>query len=158
MLNTDVGSNQAEAYSSVAHADDYHQKRGNTAWALLDLDKKEAALRNASDYLTIIYVARWAGERVDDNQALDWPRRMFPGSDAGITLLPLALLNANASLALRASNGPLIDDLDAEIIEETIGPITTRYAPGAVRQKSYPEINGMLAPLLIPKSNVFVRI
>lgn len=158
MLNTDVGGNQAEAYSPVSHADDYHQKRGNNAWALLDLDKKEAALRNATDYLTIIYSARWRGERVDDNQALDWPRRLFADSDAGILELPIALLNANASLALRAAAGALIDDLDAEVIEETIGPITTKYAPGAARQKSYPEINGMLAPLLMPKSNVFIKV
>ena len=92
MLNTDIGSNQAEAYSPVSHADDYHQKRGNNAWALLDLDKKEAALRNATDYLTIIYSARWRGERVDDNQALDWPRRLFANSDAGILELPMILL------------------------------------------------------------------
>lgn len=153
MLNTEIGSPDAEAYCSVERADTYHEKRGAAAWAALTESQKEAALRLATDYLTQTYRMRWAGSRVDDVQALDWPRNFVPRVDGSEAFypsdaIPKELIFASAELALRSVSGPLIEDTEPPVIEETIGPITTRYAPSASQRKKYPAIERMLVPLL----------
>ena len=48
---TGAGLADADSYCSQADADAYHDDRGNGAWALLDSDAKDAALRKATDYM-----------------------------------------------------------------------------------------------------------
>lgn len=80
----------------------------------------EAALRNATIYLDTKYVFR--GERVTDEQALEWPRTTAN--------LPRQLVFACCELAVRARMAPLWRDVDpsAQVIEDTIGPLTTKFA------------------------------
>lgn len=163
MLNTETGSPDAEAYCSVVQADAYHEKRGAASWAALTESQKEAALRLATDYLTRAYQPRWAGNRTNDVQALDWPRALVPRPGVGAFYpddeIPKELIGASAELALKSVSGPLIEDIEPPVIEETIGPITTRYAAGASQSKKYPAVDRLLAPLLAGGGGVkFVRV
>jgi hypothetical protein len=158
-----TGKADAESYCSVAFATAYHDARGNTAWAGLASDTvREQMLRKATDYMAI-YRDRWAGFRVTTTQALDWPRYEVPMKDAAsgsawtayyaMDAVPAALARACAELALRAIDGDLNEDLDAPVIEETVGPITTRYAQGTRQTKRYPAIDALLLPFFTGGEN-----
>lgn len=156
-----TGKADAESYISVSDASSYHSARGNAAWAALASDTvREQCLRKATEYLTQVYGQAWAGYRVTTTQALDWPRYEVPRRDIGAvgyllafwsaTEVPEPVKRACAELALRASSGDLLGDVGRPTIEETVGPITVRYAEGARQTTRYPAIEGMLAPLLGP--------
>ena len=56
--------------------------------------------------------------------------------------------NACAELAFRAASGELAADQGQAVTERTVGPITTKYAPGSVATKRYVAVDRLLAPLL----------
>lgn len=154
-LTVEIGtaSSTSEAYCDVAYADSYFAARGHTLWAGLVTGDKEAALRRAADYLTATYRTRWAGRRVSATQALDWPRYQAPNADAFAAYypsdsIPREVVQANAELALRAAAGELIEDLEPPVASESVGPVSTTYFQGASREKKFPAIDRMLAPLL----------
>lgn len=122
----------AVSLASVAFADDYHAARGNDAWAALTPEKKEAALVRATDYISQAYGQRWQGARVTSAQALDWPRLgvVVNGFPVDAEAVPVAVANACAELALRASKGPLAPDVGRLKQSVTVGPISTTYAAG----------------------------
>ena len=155
-----TGLATAESYTSVAAADQYHSERGNSAWALLTTAAKEQALRLATDYMVQTYRLRWAGYRVTAVQALDWPRYFVPIKDSPggygtlpayypYNTIPAAVASACADLALRASSGTaLAADLDRPTIEESVGPITVKYAAGARQALVYRAVDNLLNPML----------
>jgi hypothetical protein len=149
----------AESYISVADATTYHANRGNAAWAAVaDDPTREQLLRKATDFMVGAYRQRWMGYRAKSTQALDWPRYEVPMPDAVMNNqymayypyneVPAVVQRACAELALRAIDGDLASDLEAPVIQETIGPVTVRYAEGARQNKVYQAIEAMLAPLL----------
>lgn len=140
IVEDNTGLPNAEAYISVADADTYHANRGNAAWAALDTPAKEAALRKATDYMGVVYGTRWAGERLKQDQALDWPR--------GVEGVPDAVKRASAELALRSVTSELLADQGPAVKSETVGPISVTYADGASQAQRYPYVDGLLAALL----------
>lgn len=142
-----TGLANAEAYISVADADAYFAARGNAAWAALTTGAKEAALRKGADYLEGY---RWKGERLTGTQALAWPRSgaVVDGYELAAAVLPAALVRANAELAVRAAAGDLSADAGAQVVSETVGPISVTYAAGARQQTRYEAVERMLAALL----------
>jgi len=162
VVESGAGLAGAESYCSVAFATAYHEARGNTAWAALASDTvREQQLRKATDYMAV-YRDRWAGYRATTAQALDWPRYDVPVKDAAYgavmayydsDTVPAAVARACAELALRAIDGDLNEDLDAPVIEETVGPITTRYAQGTRQTKRYPAIDALLMPFFAGGEN-----
>jgi hypothetical protein len=149
----------SEAYISVTDADAYFAARGNTSWAALGTPAKEAALRNATEFMGQRYRLRWQGFRVLQTQALDWPRYEVPMPDApggygsfpayyDYKSVPQAVQRACAELALRASAGPLSPDVGAQKAEVTVGPITTKYVPGTRQSTLYTAVEALLLPLL----------
>lgn len=88
----------AESLASVEFADDYFDKRGNTAWLDLDTSAKEAALRIAADYIETHYGTMFRGYRVNPAQALSWPRAGAAKTNVGYTSdftgNPMRMLNA----------------------------------------------------------------
>lgn len=72
-LNVTPGASNADSYASLADANAYFSDRGVTAWTGTD-PTKEAALRKATAYLDNAYRGKWRGVRVNDDQALAWPR------------------------------------------------------------------------------------
>lgn len=154
---TGAGSATAETLCSVDAADAHHAARGAAAWDALTTDEKEQSLRRATDYMGQTYRLRWAGARVSDVQALDWPRFDVPRRDLGSLLgggfyasdsVPAEVVKACAELAIRAAAGELAADAGQSVIERTVGPITTKYAPGSTATKRYRAVDAMLAPFL----------
>lgn len=74
VVETGVGDPDANSYASVEFADDYISMNpfASTQWDLLDTDEKEKLLARAS--FIIDRRVKWAGERVDRDSGLRWPR------------------------------------------------------------------------------------
>jgi len=139
------GRSDAEAYMSVADADTYHANRGNAAWAALTADAKEQALRRAADYMNAVYGGAWRGSRMTIAQALDWPRTcvIVP------TPIPGEIARANAELALRAAASELLADQGAQVVSETVGPVSVTYAAGARQTTRFAFVEAMLSRWLV---------
>lgn len=161
---TGTGSATAESFCSVADADAYHAARGVTLWATLSTTEKEQALRRGTDYMSQTYRLRWTGYRKNDTQALDWPRydAVKPDSTVGRfmayfadNIVPTEVRNACAELAFRAASGELAADVGQAVTERTVGPITTKFAPGSVAVKRYVAVDRLLAPLLADGGNSY---
>lgn len=144
-----TGLPNAEAYISTTDADTYHSNRGNAAWAALGAPAKEAALRQATDFMGA--ALRWSGVRATAIQALDWPRTgtELNGFPVAANVVPEPVRRACAELALRASAGSLLPDAEPVVLEETVGPLTTKYAaPSASGAGMFPAVVAMLSGLL----------
>jgi hypothetical protein len=161
-----TGKANAESYISAADAGTYHTSRGNAAWADLSEPEQEAALRRATDYMLQTYRQRWSGYRKYTTQALDWPRLNVEIRDTtlyGITyvetnVVPAEVKRACAELALRASEGALLDDLDPEVTSESVGSISVTYAPGARQIKKYPAIDRLLGAYLCDSGSGTIKL
>lgn len=141
-----TGKADAEAYITVADADTYFAARGNAAWAALTTDAKEQALRLGADYMEAVYGSRWKGDRVSMTQALSWPRDgvVVNGFEVSDDIVPVPVARANAELAVRASAGTLLVDQGAQVVSETVGPISVTYAEGARQYTRYAYVDGLL--------------
>lgn len=159
----------AESYITLADATAHHAAMGNAAWAALATDDlREQALRRAASYMVQIYRPLWAGYRKTSTQALDWPRYSVPAQDLAVIgtagyyaddVVPAEVRKACAELALRAAAGTLLADESREVVEQTVGPITTKYRPGSGQAKRYPAIDGLLSGLLsTPRAGVAMRL
>lgn len=133
IIETGAGLPNAESYASVAAADVRNAALGVTDWAALAEPAKEVALRRATQFMLASYRGRWAGRRVYQAQALDWPR--WNVEVDGFTLpsnsVPSDVVNACIDLAARAGRGEeLMPDLDVgnnQIKRDKTGPLETEY-------------------------------
>ena len=127
----------------VANANSYVDHTSLAAFALergvtisaVQADR-EVLLFKAMDYLAR-YANQWKGERVDEDQELEWPRANVVLYGSGpylpITEIPAELKNAQMALAMAAVNTTILPtattDSKGPIIEETVhGAVTVRYA------------------------------
>lgn len=139
------GLSDANTYVSLAYADGYHALRGNAAWAAAGQSARESALVRATDHLDRAF--RWRGERRSAEQALAWPRDGAAGDDGRLlNNVPAALRRACAELALRALAADLAPDRprDGRVQSESVGPVSTTWAPGAPGGTRRPAIEGSL--------------
>ncbi len=159
------GLANSEAYISVADADAHFSARSNATWAALTDAQKEAALRNATDYMTQTYRLRWKGTRVSATQALDWPRAMVERPDYaytganGYTMIdgayyfpsnevPAEVARACAILALTASASDLAPNVGRLKSRVKVGPIETEYVAGSSALTRYTAVDDLLKPFL----------
>ncbi len=158
VVENGTGMPTAEAYCSVAEASSYHSARGNAAWEALDSEVQEQTLRAASAYMVGEYRMRWAGVRLTEAQALDWPRSLVPRRDVAFgayypnDAVPAEVKAACASLALRAVTAPLLKDQTQRKSSVTVGPISTTYESGSKIATTYAEVDAMLKPFLSVRS------
>lgn len=154
MLITETGAGlaDAESYASVAAADARCVSLGLTAWAALTDADKEIALRKAMIFMAT-YRTRWAGRRVYQHQALDWPRYgvAVDGFAVPSTIVPLDVVNACIDLAVRAGSGEdLLPDLDTgsnAIKRDKVGPIDTEYFQNTTdARERFVAVDALLAP------------
>ena len=133
IVETGAGLANAESYASVAAADARNAALGVTKWALLTEGAKEIALRNATVFMGANYRTRWGGRRVDQAQALDWPRYSVVVDSFPVlsTIVPVDIVNACIDLAARAGDGEeLMPDLDTGsnvVKKDKTGPLETEY-------------------------------
>ena len=145
------GKSDSESYISVADASTYHAARGNTAWAALATDAlREAALRKATDFMRQVYRSRWQGYKVNEDQALDWPRYYVEVEGYAIDsdIVPTEIKNACAELALRASAADLNPDLTQGVAREKVGQIEVEYDKASPQFTRYKAIDAILSPYL----------
>lgn len=146
-----TGVADANSYVTVAEARQYAANRGVTLSAA---DNDVAAmLIKAVDYLEA-QCCRYQGAKVDQNQALCWPRTgVYLGSaEFPSDAIPNSLKAAQNALVMAVNQGiDLLPNTTAAdyVTEETVGPITTKFAnPVAVGLS--PNLNAaeaLLAPL-----------
>lgn len=149
---TGAGLPDAESYASVVAADARCASLGLTAWAALAEVDKEIALRKAMVFMAT-YRTRWAGRRVYQHQALDWPRYnvVVDGFIVPSTTVPADVVNACIDLAVRAGSGEdLLPDLDTgsnAIKKDKTGPLETEYFQNTTdARERFVAVDALLAP------------
>jgi len=107
---------------SLAEAQDYMERMGYH-WPA-DEAKQEIALRRGTQYVVTMYSIR--------------PEFLDPVADT--------VKHATCEAALRAADGSLFSDVDAQAVtEESVGPITTKYAqPANGGQKRFGVIDALM--------------
>lgn len=162
IVETGAGVPNANSYASVAVADARRSARfdDTDAWLNADSDAKARWLVAATDFITQQYRLLWAGYRVSPSQYLDWPRYEVPMPDGPSAyspfdtfypnnIVPSEVVNATCDLAVKVMNGiDLNPDLGSAVIQETVGPITTKYAEGTRQNTFFSAVDSMLQPLL----------
>lgn len=163
IVETGTGLTNADAYCSLAFANAYLAARGYVSWAARSDGERDQAIRRATDYMLGRYRYRWAGRRVTDTQALDWPRDYVPRRDFTTVstsayyardTVPLEVQQACAELAYRAASAELNEDLQRAKRREKIGPIEFEYEPGSPQFRRYPSAEAKLAPFLFSQSSI----
>lgn len=151
-IETGAGLADAESYASVAAADVRCASLGLTAWTALAEADKEIALRKAALFMST-YRTRWAGCRVYQRQALDWPRYnvFVDGFTVPSTAVPVDVVNACIDLAVRAGRGEeLLPDLDTgsnAIKKDKTGPLETEYFQNTTDARDrFVAVDALLAP------------
>lgn len=149
----------ANAYISLADANQYHENYGNpAAWSGATDADKEAAIRQATQFLDMEFGPFFKGTRADTEQALLWPRTNVYAVDGfwyPHDEIPQRLKDATAYLALRVIGGDTLapDQTDpGDIKKETykVGPITEskEYVGGKGQEKYYRLAVNILSDLL----------
>ena len=151
-IETGAGLSDAESYASIAAADVRCASLGLAAWAALAVADKEIALRKAMIFMAT-YRTRWAGRRVYQHQALDWPRYnvVVYGFIVPSTIVPDDVVNACIDLAVRAGSGEyLLPDLDTgsnAIKKDKTGPLETEYFQNTTdARERFVAVDALLAP------------
>jgi len=151
------GKSNADSYVTLEGCDEYHASMGNTAWVVDNEDAdniaaRETAIRKATAFIDRKYNGRFLGRRQGTSQALMWPRWNAIDEDGFVIEdVPDAVKYATCEAALRAFQGmDLMPDMErgGQVIQETIGPISTTYAAGAPAGTRYDMIEGLLRSCL----------
>ena len=133
-ITVEDGSNVANANSfvTIAEARSYAGARGVTL-PVAD-DSLAVMLIKACDYLEA-QANRYQGEITNESQALQWPRIdvYISGSKTAFpsNAIPKQIKSAQSSLVVAISEGvDIMPNYSAAdfVTEETVGPITTKYA------------------------------
>ncbi len=159
-----TGLANAESYISEADADTYiteHLRDGNTyrtAWVAASSANKEIALRQATDWLDITFAQSWQGQRVNETQALAWPRYGvvdYDGFAIDSDVVPVSIQEACAEMAARGVGEDLFADISSpsgavKRKRSKVGPLETEteYAGSAEQAKAYTKAAQMIAELL----------
>lgn len=144
----------ANAYIDVAYATQYALNRGVVLPAASD--EVAAMIIQATDFLES-KACEYAGHKTDPAQSLEWPRTdayILGNEDTpfGPNSIPKNLKMAQAALVIAVSQGivllPNVTPQDF-VIEETVGPITTKYANPiqAGIDTQFTGVDTLLAPL-----------
>lgn len=137
----------ANAYVNLQYANDYCEARGIAPWASASTPEKEAAIVRATEWLDGRWV--WKGLRKTVAQGLEWPRTdAYDAAGNELTGVPSALKRATVEAAVRSLSAELSpDQTSGAVVEQTVGPITTKYAsPNA--EPSYPGVSRILRELI----------
>lgn len=159
-LITTLGAAAAEAYRTIADHKTYCDNRGISYAAYTDTQLEQHA-RKAVAYMTQAWGQRWAGYRVDNTQALDWPRSYVAKPAAAVpstyvsypayylnTEIPAVVGDAQSELMIRVASAALAPDLERGIKREKVGPLETEYDTNSAQSPRYPSVEMMLRPVL----------
>ena len=138
-----TGLGTSESYVSVADAGTYCTNHGLSAWTGTDA-VKEAALRNATQYIDTTYNFRSA--KSYQYQALEFPRQMW---DWDLDPLMTRLRSATVELAVKALTESLFADVEPNVVTLVkVGPITKQTRPADTSgQKRFANVDALLKQL-----------
>lgn len=152
-LDTTIGGSASDSYVPIAYIDNYvanHYLSTDSvaiAWAALSPSDKEVLARKACVFIDS---HRFDGCVVTGTQKLQWPRIdvYVNGYFVDSTTIPPGVKDAQCEAALKSMSGDLLADIErGSVIEETVGPLTTRYSDYSKDgSKSYPVIDALLKP------------
>lgn len=160
-----TAKSNAQTYISAADCTTYLTARNaSSAFVALATDAlKEAALLRAMRYIENHFRGKWRGRRVDEDQALAWPRYSVTDQDDYTiehTTIPQVLKDAVCEAAEREAT--TTDSLEPDLERggavkrerKKVGPLETEteYMDGAAPRKTYPVIDHMLSFLAMTKS------
>ncbi len=150
-LVTTVGSASANAYCSLAFADQFQDNRPpvGTTWAIASDAEKSAAILWATQLIDALF--DWDGVAVDDVQALLWPRYGLTRRNGYEQLsdeIPIELQNATAEYARQLLAEDRAGDSDIEtqgITSIKAGSIALTFK-NSVWAKTVPDVVISLIP------------
>lgn len=138
----------ANSYTSVEFADDYAETATfhSATWLALTDDQKERLLVRSSKIIDAR--VRWAGERVDADSGLRWPRSGVYDRDSFLIaddVVPIALQEAVVEFSLYL----MTDDWtaprsNAEFKEIQVGPIDVVFNDTTYARGAFPDIIAMM--------------
>jgi hypothetical protein len=140
----------------VAFLTAYEPASALTAWSALSTAEQERHCRRATQYLDLAYGPRFLGRRVEEDQALAFPREGIvtdDGFEIDSDTIPASLKSACCETAWRSSLGnALLDSQEtpATIGSEsvTVGPITENitYVGGkpSITRTVFPRVRAWL--------------
>lgn len=139
-----------DSYIDVADADTYWSNRNNSDWSGASQAEKEAALREATQYVDGAF--DWIGDLQSDSQSLAWPRinaYITEGPFRGKLVsenYPQKVKDATCELALEALGGRLepIEERGGDTKREKVGPIEIEYADAAPATKTFGFVRKLL--------------
>jgi hypothetical protein len=145
-----TGRADANSFISVEDADAYHALRGNSAWAGLTLEKKQANLVVAFDYMEGVYGMAYPGRRVYAQQGSSFPRVGMSayGFPVKPNEIPQTVKKVQAELAFIANSQPLTANAKRGKKRVKVGPIDVEYDGSAPMQTVFVAAARMMAPLL----------
>jgi hypothetical protein len=152
-----TGKVDAVSFASVQHLRDYSAARGLTVTA--DDTAAQGLLVLATDWIVANFAEEWPGYLLFVNQGLPWPRAGIIDPATGYEYagpwMPRELIKATCALAMEAQAGALWNRAapnTPQVIERTVGPITTKYNPlnpsDIVLQRNFDEVRTILSPIL----------
>ena len=149
------GKADANSYVSVSTCVDYLTTQGLTTGFVALLDAaREPIVHRGVRWLESHYRLRWKGQRADVDQGLGWPRTGVSDEDQLTVRADIVPQEVQDALCLAidreaAGAGTLDPDLDrgGQIQEETIGPLTIKYAKGAPSKTLFPAVTDLLTGL-----------
>lgn len=164
IVESGSGKTDAESYVSVSDADAYWADRNDSTWSNASTGAKEAALRNAAEYLDGTYT--WRGTKATRDQGLDWPRTGVideEGYQVNSNIVPEAVKAAQYRLALEALSADLLAATDKGAVkrERTKADVieTETEYQNSSPQKQYPFVDRLLAGLITGQTGgVVVRL
>lgn len=131
-IESGLGDSDSESYVSVLDSQAYFDAFGEVeAWELATEAQKEAALRNATQWVDV--QVRWYSTRLVDDQALLWPRVPFYDK-YGVLVegIPKLLKQATASAAALHLGSSLFSTSTSAIKSESYGDTSVTYAGQSV--------------------------
>ena len=160
VITATVGSASANSFITLAEASSFMEARLNSSlWDAATTDSQNRSLVEATRELS---AREWAGIRVDDTQALSWPRSWVVNPDSSVnayyatTIVPQRVKDATAELAFQFIKSGTTDvaslDPNIGIIEKTVDVLTTRYAEPYFRAQGlerFPSVMRYIRPLLM---------
>ena len=131
LTSVTIGSHSYPSYSTANEADAFLaiELEFKAAWTALVIDVKCTNLAAATRFLDAL---RWAGERADDIQTTEWPRKGLldaQGEALSEIGIPDELEQATILLAAELALDPmaLSGGSDADVRSEQIGPKSVTY-------------------------------
>lgn len=156
-----------DSYISLSDAETYVTNHvigdDKTTWDAASDADKEAALRQATQFVDAKFRDRFLGYIQSTSQALEWPRTAaFDRSGRTLTGTPDAVKDAVVQLAVAriVADGDLVpvEDRGGQVKREKVGSLEVEYFDGAPSGRTYQFAEMLLSQVLRRAANRLVRV